>query len=231
MEKFDLCCDLKDVMSVSELDSNTITYRINNFIYACNINIEDGVYKSIVNGDAYKTARKELDNEDYITVSFLNNDTRKDNKSFILEGKVNDLTFAFINNYDSNVMKEDVKELPFNISITKNYNECEYSLKMESVDKIKVTFKISRKHNKNPELNSQQSFHANILDFSKILRIVKAFNDNPQRLFKASEDIFYNEIAARFTNTQINKLGVRDKELDKPLSKIKKKIKFLLNND
>ena len=206
MGKFDLCNDLKDVISVIELYSNTISYRINNFLYACNINMEDGVNKSIVNSDAYKMARKELDNNNYIEISFLNNDSKNDNKSFILEGKVNDLAFSFINNYDVSVMKEAVKELPFNINITKYYNDFEYNLKMESVDKKRVFFRIHRKHINNNMLNSQQAFYANILDFSKILRTIKSFNNNPWAFYKTSEDILYNEIDARFTNTQINKL-------------------------
>ena len=73
-------------------------------------------------------------------------------------------------------------------------------------------------------------FYANVMDFSKILKLVESFVYNPVLVFNT-----YNEIEKKYYHTytynELSKVAMQDEKLDKPMGKIKKMIKRITNND
>ena len=51
MEEYDFCKEIMNIYKVEELDSETLKYRINKFIYACGMDLTD----SILSEDISKT--------------------------------------------------------------------------------------------------------------------------------------------------------------------------------
>ena len=234
MEEFNFSKNLNTMLKMTELDSVTLAYCINGFMYACNVDTDNAIYKDVITRDDYKSATLTWNNDEdnHVRLSFSKILDKKDSTFLAINGEYKGLKFDYLNNYDNEILGKNVKYLPFVIKLVKEHEGFLYDMKMELIDKRRVVFNLKRKSNSNRILSYHRCFYANILEFSKILRIVKAFNDDPEMLFDTCNDIFINEVKPSLTNNQINKLGSKDDKLNEPVSsKIKKKIKLLLNND
>lgn len=73
-------------------------------------------------------------------------------------------------------------------------------------------------------------FFVNVLDFSKVLKLVESFVDNPKLVYDTYNDIMEQKKIV-FTNKDLNHGLTQDKKLDEPVGKIKKLVKILTNND
>ena len=210
-----------------EIDSKTLAYRIDGFLYACNYTLKEDAHEQV-----WKIFEKQYEN----IVNFDQNDEKKLNilvkkqidpkrgNYIMLKGESDDLMFVFNNYYGKKKIDKKIMEIPFDIVLIKKFNDMEYQMILgTNVDK-EVRFTVIKNNEK------KIVFYANIFDFSKILKLVKSFVKNPDVVFNTYSEVI-SEKRISFTNTDVNKVIENDKNLDKPASKLMKKIKIRLNYD
>lgn len=212
-------------------NNKTLRYRINGFAYACNMR-DIGITRRagvLFNGSGLNNYRnnKVINEHSYFISTSESSDKKV--KSVSLSGQYNDLSFSFVNYYDhEKKLDRKIVDLPFSISLEKKVDDYTYQfdVKTDNGDRVKFIF-TKYKEDKNRTLRDEVAFYANVLDFSKILKIVKSFVYNPQLVFNT-----YNEIMQQqhivFTNNMLDKMVMQDANLDKPMGKIKKKIKSIV---
>lgn len=223
MEKFDLCNDLQKVITTDELDSNTLKYRINNFIYACNIDLEEGKYIHIINDKSRHFCIKESVDDKYrLSINIMDYLFSRESREFRLAGRNGNLFFEFINRYNDNVLRNKVMEIPFSIEL--DINRGEYVLKTATVEGERVEFNLKKRIENGYE---HLRFFANILDFSNILQLVKSFVEDPKLVYDKYDEVIAEKKIV-LTNTEVKKGMGSDESLEKPMNKILKKI---LNNN
>jgi hypothetical protein len=230
MSEYNFCHDIKNIYGISELNSKTLEYRLNGFIYACNMNLEEGIYTKCISSNRlpYINKKREDVKINYNINFALGHDREKGNNTIFI-GKYNDLNLYFINYYNKDRNKDRVNEIPFQITLGKMYRDYTYQIDIRSVNESRI--KIAVKRDKKTEMfPSVVSFTVNVNDFGKILKLVKSFVYNPELVF-----ITYDEVVNRkellFTVKDLNAGLVEDEKLDKPLSKTGKILKKLINND
>ena len=223
--------DYVNLAGMNEIFNNkTLIYRINGFARACNMH-NIGVLGN--SGVLFNTKKKSDDIKYYIVA----NTSLKSEKGYgvNLSGYYGDLNFTFTNYRDLNkdISKIDRKilELPFSISLFKNIDKDTYHLEIETVNDMETKFTITKsRDHKNKILSSKVSFYANVLDFSKVLKLVKSFVYNPILVFNTYIEVVNNK-KITITNSDLNKGIMQDECLDKPMGKIKKLVQRITNND
>ena len=202
-----------DIASLSKnFDNKTLRYRINAFVYACNIRLDPNDIKA---------------DDKRIRVSENNTPF---GKSITIGGEYKDLNFFFANYYENEKLDKKIIDLPFSILLTK-YGEKElYGLNIETINGKKTEFVIYRNNYTIGEqaLHNNVRFVSNIIDFSQVLKLIKNFVDNPKIVFDT-----YNDIACKyecyFTKEDLEKGIMEDENLDKPTGKIRKLCKKMRN--
>ena len=140
MEDVNFCREVNNILNVKELDSKTLTYRINGFLLASSMNLDNGIYKYIVNNNHFHFATKKSCNDDYnVSISIMDYDNHH-NKKVKLFGDYSYLQFEFINDYNKNVLRNKIIRLPFSITINKDCGK--NILKLRTVKDEKVEFYI-----------------------------------------------------------------------------------------
>ena len=215
MSDYNFVESIKNEFKVDELNSNTLTYRINNFIKACNMNLSDGIISkensSLIN----------IKSDDY-DLKFFKDSNEQEGNSFVLIGNYDDIEVSFTNFYDNDKKVNKINELPFRLSLVKNYNDIIYTMDINTTTYPTVKFTIGR----NKELPQVISFQANILDFSIILKLVKSFTTNPEFVYDTYNNII-NQKNIILTNGDLNKGIIKDDSLDEPVKGFKKIIRRL----
>ena len=233
---------MKDNLAeMNEIFNNkTFTYRINGFAHACGMKeLDTSDRKTIKDGKVYygynqvlfnkKRGRKEgSDTNYYIVVNTSNNNPY--GYGVTISGYYDDLNFSFTNYYDLNKdLDRKIWELPFNITLYKNIDKDIFYLNIETVCDMQTKFTISKSREyKDKTVSSNISFYANILDFSNILKLVKSFVYNPKLMYTTYNEIIKSRKIVLNSN-EINKGIMQDEALDKPVSKVIKKVNKIID--
>lgn len=224
MKKYSYCKDLREQYHVDELDSKTLTYRIDGFIDACGMNLEDSVFekKISVTFAPYVSKTSDVDGMEY-NVNFAYHYDCDRGKYFVILGDYNDLSFMLANYYDKDKNYKKVIEIPFSLVVEKTINDFKYRISLESTFNQQVEFIIAKD-------NETIHFYANIIDFSKVLNLVHSFVIDPEIVFNIYSEIINNKKVV-FTNGDLNKAIEYDEKFEKPVNGIVKKLKFVTNNE
>lgn len=216
------------------LNNKTLRYRINGFAYACNmrdiaVSGDSGLLFNTNGFDKY--FNKENSDEHSYFIS-LNEYDRLYGRCITLKGQYEDLTFTFINHCGKNLkLDKKIVDLPFYISLEKKIDNETYQFEIETVSGMRTKFSMTKYRNfKDYTLHDDLCFYANVMDFSKILKLVKGFVYNPQLGFNTYNEIIHQQSIV-FTNSMLDKMVMQDEKLDKPMGKVKKIIKRITNND
>ena len=223
MEKYSYCKELIDIYKIEELDSKTLIYRIDGFMEACNMNLEKSICQKVISSStkAYINNTTFDYNQTY-SVNFAYIYDYENGKSFTVSGNYEDIDFCFINYYEKDKNKNRIIEIPFSLVIEKKINDTKYVIRMTSRINKQVEFSIMKNDEK-------LRFYANIIDFSKVLNIIKSFVNDPEILFNKYDEIM-NKKRVIFTNGDLNKGFDDDKKFEKPYCGFVKKIKMISNN-
>ena len=224
MSEYNLYEELKKKINVEDLNSKTLSYRINGFVYACNMKLEDAGWFKCFTQNKKPYINKHEDNKDVkYSINFgLSYDNQK-GKFCAIIGKYNDLEVYFINYYDEDKKKDRINEIPFHISIKKGNNNSFYKLSINTMSRSSVYFDLEKKSEKERFPNCL-NFVAKNKDFSRILKLIKSFVDNPEIVFIAYNDVMSGK-DIHFTKREMNAAIMEDKKLDKPTSKSAKILK------
>jgi len=226
MEELKISKVLSDKLNIDEINSKTIAYRINSFINACNLNIDINDYKkqSKIYENYYTTGLIFNQNCDNQLEIFATKKQSDDHGDYVhIAGENDDLIFSFDNFYEKKKINQKIVDIPFNIYINKMFEGLEYSVKMESTYNKEVCFTFVE------EDGHELCFYANILEFSKILNLVKAFISNPENVIRTYQRIMNNKKVI-FTNGDLDKSIDKDPEFEKPAGKIRKLYKRIMNS-
>ncbi len=217
-----------NLASMSSLFNNkTLSYRINGFAHACKM--ENVAVTQ--NGGVLFTSKKDKKSAEYpdyyITANTHDGDPR--GVGVVFSGYYRDLNFVFTNFCDFKTnLNHKIKELPFSIVLIKTIDKETYRLQIETIKDVETKFIINKSREyKDKTINSNVTFYANVLDFSQVLKLVKAFVYNPVLVFETYNGIKNNKKTV-FTNNDLNKGIMQDEKLDKPTGKLKKKIKSII---
>ena len=209
-------------------NNKTLSYRINGFAHACgmqNINVVKNA--GVIFSTAKRNGLQKEDNQFEYFISVNKNN----NKNSTISGNYGDLNFTFTNFHDKENLNRRILEIPFSILLIKPIDNDTYYFRIESIKKEDTRFEITKyREYKNGTVSSNVHFNANILDFSKILKLVKSFVYNPKLVFDTYNDIKEQKKVVFATNN-VNKAIMQDEKLDKPMGKIKKFVKRITNND
>lgn len=223
MNEYNFVNEIKNRYKVEELDSKTLEYRINSFIKACGINLENGIITKDISSNKLEYANIKCNEENY-SINFYRTFSYELGSGFTLLGEYQDLELSFINYYKKDKNKKKINNLPFKISVDKKIDDCSYTLDITG-NKNRVKFIISMNKAKSM-LPSVISFYANVLDFGVILRLVNAFVTNPELVIDSYSEVIKKNSAC-FTNTDLYKGVSQDNSLDEPVEGIKKFVRTL----
>ncbi len=226
MNEYNFVNDIKSKYRIDELESKTLEYRINGFIKACDMDLEKGVLsKDFSHSNIEYVYTKNEEIEKPFDLKFFRSNNEKEGSSLTLMGNYNDIEVSFTNftNKDKNYNK--INELPFRLSIVKNFNDYIYTMDIVTIANPKVKF-IIRKNSEKMMLPLVISFYANILDFSLILKLVKSFVVNPELVHTNYSEIIKQK-STGFTNGDLIKGITNDESLDEPVKGFKKLIRSL----
>ena len=199
-----------DLAEISEdFNNKTLRYRINAFAYACNM--------------------EDIDNKNFKVSKHIN----ALGTSIILGGEYQDLHFNFTNYYKKEKLDKKIIDIPFGLSLTKKVNQDLYGLNIDTDNGKKTQFTIYRYCSmNNPDKETicdDVRFVTNIVDFSQVLKLIKAFVSNPKLVFDT-----YNEINYKFERfykqDDFEKGIIDDEKLDKPTGKLKNLVKKVKNS-
>ena len=233
--------NLADMDSV--FNNKTLRYRINAFAYACkmedikvmkNISVKNGgSYDEggsgvIFSTDGFKGNKRTCEGPNYF-IAVNKYDKGEFGKNIVLSGHYDNLSFSFINYYDNKKLNRKVVELPFKISLAKLIDNDNYKLDIETVNgyETKITFSKYREHKKRT-ISYTHDFYVNILDFSLVLKLVKSFAYNPELVFASYNEVLNNK-KITFTNADMKKGIMQDNNLEKPIGKVKKIFKTIID--
>ena len=221
MEEYDFCKEIMNIYKVEELNSETLKYRINKFIYACGMDLTDSIWsEDISKTNLPYVCKKKSDGDITYNINFARDYDREKGKNFILIGQYNELKLMLVNYFEKDKRKDIVNEIPFHILLSKEYMEATYQLEIKNIHNLRAKF-ILKKNKANDMLPSIVAFQSNVVDFGKILKLVKSFVYNPDLVFKVyDEKLNSKEIV--FTNKDLDAALVVDDKLDKPMTGIQK---------
>ena len=221
--------EIKEKYNLKYLDSETLKYRIDGFIYACNMNLEDSecMQEMILSSTQY--FQKEYDSDDLkYLVNFSNQNDLEKGKNVALAGKYNDMEFAYFNYYDYDRNKNKINEIPFMIYLSNKCDKYNYLIRIETITGTMVKFRFI-KYQDNVSLSSRLNFNVNVKEFSDVLKVVKAFVTNPEQVFRKYCEIM-NQKEVVFSIEDLRNATSNDEKLENPMEKTRKKIKMMVNN-
>ena len=245
MEENNFKVKLSDMDTV--FDNRTLRYRINGFAHACKMEdvevikniainkpywLNSGVYEEHRVNSAVvfstKGNKRTCEGPNYF-IAVNKKDKGEFGKNITLTGHYNDLSFSFVNYYEKQKNDHKVHELPFKISLAKLIENDNYLLDIETVNGIekRVTFSKYREHKKRT-ISYKHTFYVNIQDFSKVLKLVKAFVYNPSLVFATYNEIMENKKMV-LTGNDFDKAIMQDKQLDEPVGKVKKIVRKVVS--
>lgn len=228
-----------DLASMDSIFNNkTLKYRINGFAYACKMDGIEVVKINAIKGPdvvelnsgvffGKQENKRTCEGNNYF-VAINKNKKGLFGKNVTISGYYGDLNFSFTNYYENKNIAKKVIEIPFKIALATVIDKDNYKMDIETMrDKeTKITFSKYREHKKRT-ISYQHAFYTNIFDFSNVLKLIKAFVYNPELVFKT-----YNEVIAQkkmvFTGSDLSKALMQDTNLDKPLGKVKRIIKTII---
>ena len=244
MEEKDFKVKLSDMDTI--FNNKTLRYRINGFAHACKMDdvevikniavnkpfwLESGPYEehTVNSGVIFSTKGKKTCEGPNYFIAVNKNDKGDFGKNITITGHYDDLNFSFVNYFDSKKLDKKVCELPFKISLAKLVGNDNFVLNIETVNGIetKITFSKYREHKKRT-ISYTRSFYVNILDFSNVLKLVKAFVYNPNLVFDIYNEVIDNKKIV-FTGSDFKKAVMQDEKLDKPVNKVKKLVKNIVD--
>ena len=225
MSDYNFVEEIKNKYRVNELNSNTLAYRINGFISACNMNLENSILFKDVSSNNLEYANLKSEDGKTFDLKFFRNCKQKEGKYFTLMGNYEDLEVIFTNYYDKDKNYNKINELPFKISLKKEFNDFEYSMDivMESKPRVKCAI---RKNSDKMMLPQVISFPANVFDFGLILKIVKSFVNDPESLLSTYDNCLKQK-GTSLTNGDLIKGISNDEKLEEPVKGIKKLVRSL----
>ena len=223
MEKYNFCDELKYTLFINELNSKTLEYRLNGFIYALKMNLEDGIYRPIVNTSSHNYTIKRKEDTYLIKISVMDTHNNKHNRVFKLCGNYNNLEFEFINQYNNSINCGRIKNIPFKAFVKIKENDDVYQLLIESVTKEQVYIKLDKSKSVDHE---SYSFGVNIMDFSQVLKLIKSFVNNPLVVYDTYKNIICNGKVI-LKSGELGSAYENDENLNQPLGKVMKRIKLL----
>ena len=183
MEEYNFCDEIREKYNIVELDSTTLSYRINGFINACNMDLSNSLCTKEISLMFLPYINKQHDDEKLkYSVNFARGYDASRGPYFIMTGKYNDLEFAYINYYSKDRNKKKLNEIPYRISLSKAYNDATYLLNIEAGKGVKPRFDVTM--NKETEtLPIKVTFDSSIREFEVVLNTVKLFTINPEQVF------------------------------------------------
>lgn len=223
MDEYDYCEDIRVKYKVAELNSKTLKYRINGFLKACNMNLENSICTKDISDFKLEYVNKNNQEEQYNINFYLSYNDKGNNVT--MSGDYNDLNFRYINYYDNDKNYNKINEIPFYIDLKKEYEDFKYELEVITLNKSRTRF-IIRKSNDKMLLPYIIMFQANVLDFSIILKLVKAFVSHPELVFKSYKDVM-DKKNPTLTCGDLGKGIIEDDSLDEPVTGVKKIIRSL----
>ena len=227
MSEYNYCEEIKTKYKVDEFNSKTLSYRINGFIKACNMNLENSVCNKDISTHRLEYDKLEYVNNENNKIQYTINLTKNtsDDAKVSLVGKYDDLSFSFINYIDEDEHYNKIRELPFRLSLTNEFDGFKYDLEINTISKYRTKF-IIRKGKEEMLIPYIISFQANILDFSLVLKLIKSFVINPDLVFTSYSDVM-NKKNPTITCSDLGKGIVEDESLNEPVKGIKKIIRSL----
>ena len=227
MKEYNFCDEIIREYRAEELDSKTLKYRINKFIYACGMDLSDSLWvKDISSTNLPYIFKKKTDGDITYSINFARDYDREKGRNFILIGEYNGLKLMFVNYFEKDKRNDIVNEIPFHILLSKEYKDAAYQLEINAGQNLKAKF-IIKKNKESDILPSVVTFQANVNDFGKILKLVKSFVHNPDLVFRVYDEKL-NSKEVIFTNKDLDAALVVDEKLDKPVSGIQKIIKKII---
>ena len=229
MGEYSYCDELIKEYKVEELDSMTLKYRIDGFVYACGMDLSDSFcFKEISPARIPYINKHKNDGEIKYNINFIRSYDRQKGKNFVLLGKYCDLNLYFVNYFNDDKRKNRINEIPFNLSIGKVYDNIPFKLDITSILKKQTRFVISRNY-ENSGISDIVSFDANITSFSIVLRLIKLFIKDPDIAYIVCKDITNQN--KKITSEDLSEILERDEKLDKPVYGVQKIMKKILNNN
>lgn len=219
-------------------DNKTLSYRINGFAKACNM---DNLFTAPrINDQVIFNKRNKDSNETnyYIVVN-----PSIDANGTTISGYYGDLNFAFSNYYNSEEdLDSEIKELPFSISLYKTFGKVKSIIDPKNItrntkdsDVLSVKnytfhliietegeltkFVIEKfQEKKSNTVYSRVAFYNNSVDFSEVLKLIRSFVYNPELVFITYGEVMKNKMVL-FSNEEIDSAIMEDHSLDKPYVK------------
>lgn len=227
MEDYGFCEEIINKYKVEELNSETLKYRFNKFVYACGMDLSDTLWDKDISSTrlSYIYKRKKDENINY-DIKFARNYDQEYGPNFILIGEYNDLKLMFANYYEKDKRKDVVNEIPFRIVLSKKYKDATYQMEIMTTSNIRNKFLI-KKNKESDMFPNVVVFQANIFDFGQILKLVKSFVYNPELVYRVYDEKI-NSKEVILSNSDLNAALVVDEKLDKPIRGIQKIIKKII---
>ena len=228
MNEYNYCEEIRTKYKVDELYSKTLDYRINGFLKACNMNLENSLCKKDISTHRLEYNKLEYFNKDNSEIQYsvkLTKNTGDDETRLTISGNYGDLKLSFSNYIDDDKNYDKISELPFNISLSKVVDNFKYDLEIVTLSKSRTKF-IVRKGNEKMIVPYIITFQANVLDFSIILKLVKGFVINPELVFASYKDVMEKKNPT-LTCSDLGKGIVEDESLNEPVKGVRRVIRSL----
>lgn len=222
MGEYSFCNELKEEYKIEELNSETLKYRIDGFIHACDMDLSDSPCSKEISKTRMPYINKHSTKEDMnYSINFIRSYDKENGNGFVLLGKYNDLNIYFVNYFDKD-KKRIVLMKSFHITIDKKYEDLLYQLDIKTTSNLRTKFVI-KKNVKPDMLPGIVSFQSIFSDFNLILKLVESFVYNPDIVFNM---VLNGKINSKVLSSKyLNDPLVVDEKLDKPVNGIRKIIK------
>ena len=222
MEKYSYYKDLMENYPHSnKLNSLTLATRIDGFIDACNMNLEDSEFISELSDGLVPYINKKNIEEGY-NVNFVSS-CNEYGKYLSILGNYKDFNFLFRIYYDKDKKKNQINNLPYRISLTREVDGYNYTFDIDCFDGYTNTLYF--KKFKEKELVDEVESTCYGTDFSAIWCNVSMFTLITRQLFDTYADI------TREDQEKNNIPGQKEPKKENVVKKYVKKIKMMINND
>lgn len=201
MEKYSYCKELREKYHIDELDSLTLTSRIDGFLDACNLNLENSVCTKEISPAYIPYINKNNDEEGY-NINFVRGYSEY-GKYFTVVGKYQDLNLLFMIYYDKDKKKNKRNILPYRVALSKEVNDCTYMLNIETDNRLNPRFDVTI-NRKDDNLPTKVTFNSDFRDFEDfiiVLDTIKLFVISPEDVFD-----YYREKVEKKSNKIIKKI-------------------------
>ncbi len=219
---YSYCDELKEKFDIKELSDEILKHRIDGFVYACNMVLDDG---ECIKKDDNLLINKSLNRDGYnYNIDFSKCYDFQSNPYFVVQGTYNNLSLLFVNYYKNSRNILEAFEMPFSIYLKHEYDGYLFIINVSVTTDGNVCFEIK----KTKEEERSITFYIKN-DFSKVLKMIKSFTINPTKLFNRVCEIMQKK-RIMFNDNEVGSLMINDKNLDLDESDFVKKIKMIINN-